>query len=341
MEIRRLQKIKGGSFTLSLPKNWVEKRKLKSGEQMAVLEEEDGAIRIFPVEMPLERSLEVTLKLEDYPILRALEYSVGTYYTQGTNKITIFSEKAISAEHKKRLKLLRMELPGMEVAEEEANKLGFQVLIDPSIFSIESLVGKTSSFSLHLQADAVKSLLEYDYQLAAEVLERSKEAMRHYRMTIRQVALASLSKSIAKKVGVKSCLECITFALVARDLNRVVYHSSSIAEHVLDLNQQKKKIDKDVLNIMAEMAAVAYEMQKTAVQAFLRKDVRSAVLAMGKMEKIRGKEKVLLTTVMEKTQNVDTAVILGMIARDLRRIAGFAVAIADDAMNRVLAPISD
>jgi phosphate uptake regulator len=341
MEIRRLQKIKGGSFTLSLPKRWVEKRKLKSGEQMAVLEEEDGSIRIFPVEMPLEKPLEVTLKLEDYPTLRALEYSVGTYYIQGSNKITIFSKETISAEHKKRIKLLRMELPGMEVAQEEANKLSFQVLIDPSIFSLESLIEKTSSFSLHLQEDAVKSLLEYDFQLAAEAIERSKEAMRHYRMTIRQVALASLSKSIAKKVGVKSCRECITFALVARDLNRVVYHSSSIAEHILTLKQQKKKIDKDILNIIVEMSTVAYEMQQISAQAFLKKDVRLAILAMGKMEKIRGKEKTLLTKVIEETKNVDTAVILGMIARDLRRIAGYAVAIADDAMNRVLTPVAD
>jgi len=340
LEIRRLQKIKGGSFTLSLPKRWVEKRKLKSGEQMAVLEEEDGSIRIFPVEMPLEKPFEVTLKSMDYPTLRALEYSVGTYYTQGSNKITIFSKDPISAEHKKRLKLLRMELPGMEVAQEEANKLSFQVLIDPSIFSLESLIEKTSSFSLHLQEDAVKSLLEYDFQLAAEALERSKEAMRHYRMTIRQVALASLSRSIAKKVGVKSCRECITFALVARDLNRVVYHSASIAEHVLALKQQKK-IDEEILNIIVEMSAVAYEMQKMSAQAFLEKDVRLAVLAMGKMEKIRGKEKVLLKKVMEKTEDVDTAVILGMIARDLRRIAGYAVAIADDAMNRVLTPVAD
>jgi len=342
MEIRRLQKIKGGSFTLSLPKSWVQKRKLKSGEQMAVLEEEDGSIRIFPVETPLEKPLEVTLKFEDYPTIRALEYSIGTYYIQGSNKITVLSKEPISAEHKKRLKLLRMELPGMEVAQEEANTLGFQVLIDPSIFSLESLIEKTSSFSLHLQEDAVKSLLKYDFKLAEEALERSKEAMRHYRVTIRQVALASLSKSIAKQVGVKSCRECITFALVARDCNRVVYHSSSIAEHVLALKQQKKKkIDEDILNIIAEMSAVAYEMQKMSAQAFLKKDVKLAVLAMGKMEKIREKEKILLTKVMERVKDVDIGVILGMIARDLRRIAGYAVAIADDAMNRVLTPVAD
>lgn len=338
MEIRKLQKIKGGSFTISLPKDWVEKRELKRGEQMAVSQEEDGSLRIYPVSAPVEKSYEVTLKLEDYPNLGALEYCVATYYIQGSNKINIVSRQMIPAEHKKRLKLLRTGLPGVEVAEEESDRLSFQVLIDPTAFALESLIEKTSSFSLHLQEDAVKSLLEHDLQLAREVMERSKEALRHYRITIRQVALSSLDKFIAKKVGVRDCQECVTFALIARDLNRVVYHSSSIAAHLLDM--EGKKIDREILDMIADISEVAYEMQREAVQAFLKKNVKLAIVAMGRMDEVREREKMLLTRVLKDVKDVDAAVSLSMIARDLRRIAGYSVAIADDAMNRVLTPTS-
>jgi len=337
MEIRRLQKIKGGSFTLSLPKEWVEKKSMKSGEQLAVLEEEDGSLRIFPVSSAAEKLFEVTLNFDDYPNLRALEYVVGTYYIQGSHKINITSKETISAEDKQRLKLLRLELPGMEVAEEKSDRLSFQVLIDPSIFSLESLVEKTASFSLHLQDDAVRSMIEKDFQLAAEVTERSREALRHYRMTIRQVALASLSKSLAKKVGVRSCQECITFALIARDLNRLVYHSASIAKYVLTL-KEKKEFTKEILDTVVGMSKVAYEMQEKAVQAFLKKDVKLAISVMGRMSEMKEKEGMLLKTVIGRIRDVDTAVVVSMIARDLRRIAGYAVAIADDAMNRILTP---
>ncbi len=336
MEIRKLQKIKGGSFTLSVPKQWVEKRKLVSGEQIAVHEEEDGSLRIFPIRAPFEKLFEVTLSLEDYPNLRALEYCVDTYYIQGSNRINIVSKKIISAEQKRRLKQFRTELPGVEVAEEEANKLSFQVLIDPTTFSLESLIEKTLTFSLKLQEDAVKSLVDSNLPLAKEVLERSREAQRHYRVTIRQVASASLSRTIAEKVGVKNCQECITFALIARDLSRLVYHSSLIASHVLGL--EGRSIDKEVTSLIVEMSQIAYKMQNDAVEAFLKKDVKLAINVMAKMDEIREKEKALLKRVMEKTKDVDAAVTLGMIARDLRRIAGYAVAIADDAMNRVLTP---
>ena len=336
MDIRKLQKIRGGSFTISLPKEWIEQRRLERGEQMAVSQEEDGSLRICPVSAPSEKTHEVTLRLEDYPTLRALEYSVATYYIQGSNRINIISKQIIPAEHKKRLKILRTELPGVEVSEEEADRLSFQVLIDPTAFALEALIEKTSSFSLHLQEDAVKSVLENNSRLAREVIERSKEALRHYRMTIRQVALSSLDKSLAKKVGIRDCQECITFALAARDLNRVVYHSSSIAGHLLDA--ESKKADRGVLDAIGDVSEVVHEMQREAVQAFLKKDVGLATDVMGRMAEVRKREETLLTTVLKRVKDVDTAVSLGLIARDLRRIAGYSIAIADDAMNRVLTP---
>ncbi len=337
MRVRRLQQIKGGSFTLSLPKEWIEKRKLTRGDEITLFEEEDGSLRLYPIRTEHEEPVEVVLALEDFPEVRALEYCIGTYYIQGINKISVTSKKMIPADMKKRLKLLRMELPGVEIAEERADVINFHVIMDPTAFSLEPLVEKTSSFSLHLQEDAIKSILNNDFQLASEVIERSKEALRHYRMTIRQVALASSSKAIARKVGVKNCRECVTFALIARDLNRLVYHSSSIARHFLSLGN-KAKINREILRTIEDMSSTVYEMQRDAVQAFLKKNIMLAIATMRKMDDVKQKEKMLLTTILTRIKDADFAVVLSHIARDLRRIAGYSVAIADDAMNRTLVP---
>jgi len=339
LEIRKLQKIKGGSFTLSLPKQWVENRKLESGKPIAVSEEDDGSLRIFPMGAGFEKPLQVTLSLEDFPSLRALEYCVATYYIQGSNRINIISQKPMSAEQKRRLKQLRTELPGVEVSEEEANRLSFQVLIDPATFSMESLIEKTSAFSLKLQQDAVKSLIEWSPDLAKEVQERGGEAQRHYRVMIRQVALASLSHTIADEIGVKNCQENITFALVARDISRLVYHSSEIAGHVLRL-AARRRADAGILKAFERLSNVAFGMQMDAAAAFMKKDAKLAISVLTRMGEIRETEEALLKSIMEKESDVDTAVTLSIIARDLRRIAGYAVAVADDAMNRVLTPSS-
>ena len=336
MEVRKLQKIKGGSFTLSIPKRWVDKMDLKSGEQMAV-SEENGSLSIYPIASISERPLEVTLALEEFPDLKALEYNIATYYIQGATRINVVSKQIIPAEQKRKLKLLRLTMPGVEASEEGANRISFQVLIDPAAFQLESLLRKTSDFSLHLQEDAVKSVVNWDIPLAKEVIERSGEAQRHYRLTIRQVALASTNKTIAKEIEVADCQECVTFALMARDLSRLVYHCSQIARHILS-QEQKRRISHVIVNLVTELSNLVYEMQRDAVQSFLDRDPRLAVQVLRRMSQVREKEKELLKEIMAKVEDVDTAVALGLIGRDLRRIGGYSVAIADDGMNRVLTP---
>jgi phosphate uptake regulator len=277
--------------------------------------------------------------LEEFPDIKALEYSVATYYIQGADRIDIVSKKIIPAEQKRKLKLFRLAMPGVEVSEGGANKISFQALIDPAAFRLESLLSKTSVFSLHLQEDAAKSVMNWDFPLAREVIERSGEALRHYRLTIRQVALASISKTIAKEIGVRNCRECVTFALMARDLSRLVYHCSQIARHALSL-EHKRKVGRGILNLMETLSKLVYNMQKDAVQSFLEKDTKLAVKVLSKMSDIREKEKNLLKEIMAKVKDVDTAVTMCLIGRDLRRIAGYSVAIADDGMNRVLTPLS-
>ena len=203
---------------------------------------------------------------------------------------------------------------------------------------MESLIEKTSAFSLKLQEDAVNALVGWNLALAKEVQERAGEAQRHYRVMIRQVALASLSRTIADKIGVRNCQENITFALVARDTSRLVYHSSQIAGHVLKLGS-KRKVNSEILRAFVRLSEVAYEMQMNATTAFLKKDARLAVKVLTRMNEIRIQEEVLLKSIMGTLKDVDTAVTLSMITRDLRRIAGYTVAIADDAMNRVLTPL--
>lgn len=339
LEIRKLQKIKGGSYTLSIPKKWAAKKGLKSGQQMVISEEDDGSLSVYPITAISKKSSKMVLLLEEFSDLKTLEYTIATYYIQGVDRIDIVSKNIIPVEEKKKLKLLRLEMPGVEVSEEGANKVSFQVLIDPAAFRLESLLGKTSAFSLQLQEDAVKSVMNWDFPLAREVIERSGEAQRHYRLTIRQVALASVSKTVAKEIGVRNCQECVTFALMARDLSRLVYHCSQIARHILTL-EHKEKVSQGVLNMIEPLFKLVHDMQRDAVQSFLKKETKLAVQVFRGMSIVRKLEEKLLKEIMARVEDTDTAVTLALIGRDLRRIAGYSVAVADDGMNRVLTPAS-
>jgi phosphate uptake regulator len=102
--------------------------------------------------------------------------------------------------------------------------------------------------------------------------------------------------------------------------------------------KDKARMSREILREIEDISSIVLEMQRDTVQAFLKKDVMLAIATMGKMSGARRKEERLLTTILKKVKDADLAVALSHIARDLRRIAGYSVAIADDAMNRTLAP---
>lgn len=334
---RTLQKVKSGSYILTIPKQWIEETGLTHGETMILLRQ-NGALLMYPARAHI-RSTFVTLNLGDYADLKSLKYSIMTYYMQGSTRIDVVSDGPIPLGTKRDLKHLRNELIGFEIDNEESNRCSFLVMVDPTLGPVQSLIQKTASYAISMQKDAVTSFVECDSRLAAEVLEKWKEALRQYRVTIRQIALASRSTFISAKVGVRDCQECVTLALAARDLNRIGYHSSSIAERVVN-NQTRsalEKTDKVIVDKISAMSRIVSIMQEEAIQAFVDEDFKLALNVIARMREPQNIEYQILHRASQM-EDVGLAIVLGLTARDLRRIAGFCVAIADDTMNRSLIP---
>lgn len=335
-ESRRLQKIKGGSFTLSIPKWWAEKRQLRGGDSI-IVSEEDGSLRLYPEAKPPSKARAVMLQLEDFPDIRSLEYSLRTYYMQGAERISVASRGAITSEVKKRLRALRLEMTGLDIVEESAKHITFEVLIDPSRLPLETLIRSTSEFALRLLHDAVQAVLGEDRKLAEEVVERGADGLRQYRVIIRQISAATLNRSLAAALGIRDCRESVTFGLLARDLQRSIRHATSIATQLLGA-KRIGTLRSPIRSLVSELAATAEEMQRGAVKAFLERDPDLTFRVIARMSTVRDKERRLLTAIHHSVRDIDVALALGMVARDLRRIAGYAVAIADDAANRILTP---
>jgi len=47
-QYRKIQQVGEGTFSITLPKNWVIERRLKRGDLLLITEEDDGSLRIIP-----------------------------------------------------------------------------------------------------------------------------------------------------------------------------------------------------------------------------------------------------------------------------------------------------
>src|SRR5579863_4466143 len=129
MEIRKLQTTAGGTFIVTIPKEWVSKLGLEKGG-LAYLELEEGDMVVSPVgsrASPQTRPLKIDGTLDR----KMLELSITASYIQGHDITEVVSDKTILPEQKGWIRDAVENLVGVEIAEEYADKVVLQNLVDP------------------------------------------------------------------------------------------------------------------------------------------------------------------------------------------------------------------
>lgn len=155
---------------------------------------------------------------------------------------------------------------------------------------------------------------------------------------IRKLALCSMNPEAAYQSGVKDSRELITYAFLARDLNRTVYHGIYIARHMARF---RGRVDEGSARLLRSMSEIAQTMQSLAVEAFLAKDFPKAQRVMKLMTRARNLDDALGVRTLNRAKDVRKAVTEMLVAREIRRIAGYAVAMADATANRAFSSLAE
>ncbi len=321
---------------MTIPRWWVARHELSKGSRLFMAE--DGtSLRIAPIDV-LRETRKVRIDLDALEDAKSVKYRVWTYYMQGADEIEVRSEETIPADVKRPLREIRLDLPGLEVLVEQGASITFCVRGADEQRRLDDLIGDIQRIALSVHADGMEAVTSGDASLAAEVVTREAEILRSYRAMIRKLALCSMNPEAAHASGVKDSRELITYALLARDLNRTVYHGIYIARHMARF---QGKFEEGALRMLRSMSDVTRTMQTLAVEAFLGRDYPKAQRVMKLMTRIRNLDDHLSLRILNETRDVRKAVTEMLVARELRRIAGYSVAMADATANRVLSSDAD
>ena len=334
--VRNLQAIKGGSYTVTLPRWWVTKHKMAKGSELFVVE--DGvSLKLAPMKLIGERR-KAEIELETVEDTKAVTYLLWTYYMQGADEITVRSRGIMPVGTKKALREVRLDLPGIEVVREDGYKVVFGITLGQDSKLLDNMIREIQDIALSVHRDAIGAVMRGDLALAAEVVGREPEILRSYRAMIRKLAVCSFNSEEAYQSGIKDSRELITYGLLVRDLNRTVYHGIYIARHLEELAQP---IEDGVLRSLKRMSDVAYEMQRLSVEAFLAKDYPMALRVLKLMAEVRKIDDGIEAQILKGARNIKKAIAGTLISREIRRIAGYSTGIADVASNRVFFPSSE
>ena len=322
-----------GSYTITVPQWWVKSHGMKKGAEL-FLAEDGFSLKFTPMKLIAEKK-RAEIDVADLNDVKSTRYLLWTYYMQGADEFLVRSKAVIPAEFKKALREIRLDLPRIEVVSEDTHSVLLAVTLNDEDRLLDDMIREIEVIALSVHRDAVGALANGSVELAKEVVGREQEILRNYRAMIRKLAVCSVNSNVAFKSGIRDSRELITYGLVTRDLNRIVYHAIYIAKHVVEFGG---KMEGRVLEKLRKMSATAYEMERLGIEAFLEKDYSKALKVLKRMKEVTGLDESVSVDVLRSSKNARRAVFEMLVSREIRRIAGHSVGIADAAANRILSP---
>ena len=279
MELRKVQRTRGGTFFVTLPKDWALKNGINQGSFVYVSITPNGRLIIDP-QYNL-RSRPSTIKIKPSPYLS--REIIGKYLL-GFDTIHISAKDRITIKEREIVKETVSRLIGLEIIEEDHANIVIQCLLQPAALSPEKILRREYLISSGMLRDSVLSLLHRDTQLAKSVIARDNEVDRLYFLAVRTLRTIIQNPRLSEKIGI-SPIECLDYRLTASLIESVGDQASQIAEHSIWL--KGAEMPEGVITSMRSLQRHVSEAYQTAVTAFFSRSVSLAESVRDKKEEVK------------------------------------------------------
>ncbi|MCK5474432.1 MAG: hypothetical protein KAI53_03435 [Candidatus Aenigmarchaeota archaeon] len=283
METRKIQATGGGgTYIVSLPKNWIEKQKIKRKDLLNVFEREDGALIIIPntQKSKITRTKTISIKEKNSQFTTR---KIISAYINGADTIELTG----TANWKQRKTLkesAKKMLIGVEITEDK-NKMSIQCIIDVSKLSIKKILEKSYNTTNWMYAHAFTAFEEKNTELAEDIIERDSEVDQLVVLAIRQLNSAAMDPAFAELIDI-SGLDTLYYRAVIDYVEIMADCCVNIASATLKM--QNTTIPKDMKEKIIAISKKVNKAYSDVVYAFKNKEI---VLANNAIEDAEATEK--------------------------------------------------
>jgi phosphate uptake regulator len=324
-EIRKLQETVGGTYIITIPKEWADEMQISKGS-MVNMDIDNGSIIISNSELKRETEAH-SIDISNVKDKKALELSIISSYILGHDITELFSSEPTNNDWKDWVKEALKGLIGIEISEEYSDRILLQNLIDPYKFNLFNSMEKFLRNSMAVLSDSIISLQKQGSFLSNDAYNRGKELIRTYRLLFRLIILAGKDKSLCSNFGLQNLTDTTLYTVAIREMGRISYYAMRTAQHSSEFQNE---LSTDIVSDLLQIEELTSRMVLNAFNSLVTKDISKTSWVMDSMIHIRQ----LYEKIMESKSllNMEGRLTISLIVRDLRAIAGYAVALADDSI---------
>ena len=278
MGLRKIQRTRGGTFFVTLPKEWALKNGITRGSVVYTSITSNGRLIIDPRYDLKPRPLTITIKPSPY-----LNREIIGKYLLGYDMIRISAKDRIAIEQREIVKETVTRLIGLEIIEENHANIVIQCLLQPDALSPEKVLRREYLISSGMLRDSMTAILQGDTQLARSVIARDNEVDRLYFLVVRILRTIIQNPRLSEKLEVHP-IDCLDYRLTASLVESVGDQASEIAEHSIKL--EGAKLPKNVISAIQSLHERVNEAYQDAVAAFFSHSISIAESVRDKREEV-------------------------------------------------------
>ncbi|HUT82487.1 MAG TPA: phosphate uptake regulator PhoU [Candidatus Bathyarchaeia archaeon] len=328
---RRIQLTGRSTYTISLPREWIDRLNIQQGDELSILEQSDGTLLISKGNLSGTREKEITIDIDKIEDISLLEKLIISKYLAGYSKVIVSSKKEISLKIRKAVTTTVENLIGSEIISEGFNEIEIRDLAVHGEFPIDKALRRAHLIARGMQTMALEALINSDIESAKDISGRECSVDRLYFLIRREIISALENPTFLKELNIKP-QDVLYIYPVAKSLEKIADHCESIATSCIELNG--KKIDEEIAKYLQSYSNEAIEIHTQAIQSFLSKKVDLAFKAIKIFQDLNEKLKSKKLS-RKRSPDFDTEIHIQLVERNLDRICGYGLDIAEMAIDRI------
>lgn len=265
---RRVQVTGGGTFLVTLPKEWADRMGVGQGSELVLIPNESGAMLLVPPGVRDRNRCTLTMAGRERV---HLQRDIIARYIAGYDVIEVVGPR-IGPEGRRTVREIAQSLVGVEVLGETQGAVALHCVANVQDFPAPVTIRRILEITEAMWDDAVAAFLARDEELARDVEERDGDVDRLVLLVARQFGLLLRDLIVEEEVGL-SRFQFLHYHTVADQLERVADHAVRVshAAHALAAPVPARDAER-----IRKAAAASQEVVREAVGAFTERDVARA-----------------------------------------------------------------
>ena len=234
IDVRKVQLTGGVTYTLSLPKPWIEQMDLSPRDSIRVDWRPSGALRLTPLEMLANQEKIITIKADDIPEESIHDHLMGAYLS-GADSIRIIHSKTGNRLLQKQIRRFLRNTRGFETMDESDGRIELKCLISAAEMPLNASINRMYSQLTSLTKDIVSMASGQEEDLLGDIDEREAEVDALLYLVNRQLSVALDSHLVASALKLTRN-QAVEYSNLARSLERMMDHAYQMAQLIEENN---------------------------------------------------------------------------------------------------------